>query len=532
MVQDRGWVGIPKGAKAIVSNANDDDVSVPSDDSDSEDEVYVPTKKKSDWKGVAPEWKSVPDSAFKLIKSQFGGSFEWVLEAQEGGDSKEMKGKEEEFPGSVLQGLQKLKANPQKYIYLLFPTGHKQNYSLIHRKGSNGWPRNVKPEGEDGEWTLYTQEYNPIPKMENDELPPSERDAYTDDMYFRNRKVHAHNKPLMPGRGMGCADTPLVKIIGDVDPSDIYQGSVGDCWMLSAISALAEFDGAVKKLFRKTANLDDKPFRDGRPNSYTITLWDLETWTERDLVIDERLAASPDEHTPRQLLGAKPSHDGELWTCYLEKALAIHCGGWDRIVGGNCNHAWALLTGCKYQYHITKKYSTTGKYQCLGKFNPHKKEWEPQYNCFHDNEQVHWEMEWPEEGGGGELGLELDADALFSKMVAWDKANYIVGAGCSDAGADGGLVADHAYSVIASHANIAGSGIDLCKVRNPWGKGEIKDGMFDDDGPGWTQYPEVKAFIKPVVADDGIFYVTKQEFFKFFSSIYLSASNMTRFLED
>ena len=44
--------------------------------------------------------------------------------------------------------------------------------------------------------------------------------------------------------------------------------------------------------------------------------------------------------------------------------------------------------------------------------------------------------------------------------------------------------------------------------------------------------PEVKKAINPVVADDGIFYVTKKEFFKFFSSIYLSASNMTQFLED
>mmetsp|Transcript_18762 Transcript_18762/g.38851 ORF Transcript_18762/g.38851 Transcript_18762/m.38851 type:complete len:536 (-) Transcript_18762:355-1962(-) len=533
----RGWVGIPQGLQAGNGDNDADSISSASSASledEDDDDVYVAPKKASDWKGVGAEWKKVPNSAFCLSdEEQFGGSFEWVLAAKDGSDGgKECKGKEEEFHGSIAQGLQKLKHNPQKYVYLLYPTGHKQTYSLIHRKGTMGWPRNVKPPGEMGKWTLYTQDYHALPRFPNNEYPLEHRDAYTDSMTFRKQVLHTSDKkPLLPGRGMGCCDTPLIKIIGDVDPSDIYQGSVGDCWMLSAISALAEFDGAVKRLFRKTTRLDERPLRDGSPNTYVVTLWDLTTWTEKDIVLDERLAASHDVGS-KQVLAAKPSTDGELWTCYLEKALAIHCGGWDRIVGGNCNHAWALLTGCRHQYHITNKYSGSGKYQCLGKYNPHERKWEPQYNCFHDNEQVHWEMEWPQVGGGGELGLELTADELFLKMVAWDKQNYIVGAGCSNAGADGGLVADHAYSVLESHANIAGSGIDLCKVRNPWGKGEIKDGQFDDDGPGWDQYPEVKKAMKPVVADDGIFYVTKKEFFKFFSSLYLSASDMTEFLED
>ena len=53
---------------------------------------------------------------------------------------------------------------------------------------------------------------------------------------------------------------------------------------------------------------------------------------------------------------------------YLEKALAVHCGGWDKINGGQCTHAWALLTGCKEQYSICKQ--ENGKYRCFGKYNP------------------------------------------------------------------------------------------------------------------------------------------------------------------
>lgn len=85
-------------------------------------------------------------------------------------------------------------------------------------------------------------------------------------------------------------------------------------------------------------------------------------------MIDERLAAKADGSG---LLGCSPSEDGELWVPYLEKvrishthclamaikhcasgtpcglscshcsggqALAVHCGGWDKIDGGQCTH--------------------------------------------------------------------------------------------------------------------------------------------------------------------------------------------------
>ena len=58
--------------------------------------------------------------------------------------------------------------------------------------------------------------------------------------------------------------------------------------------SLAEFDGAISRLFRKTGGLDRLP--QDMPNSYTVTLWDLSqpTWVEVDVVVDERLARKPD----------------------------------------------------------------------------------------------------------------------------------------------------------------------------------------------------------------------------------------------
>ena len=257
--------------------------------------------------------------------------------------------------------------------------------------------------------------------------------------------------------------------------------------------------------------------------------WDLETWTEKDIVMDERLAAKADGSG--QLLGTTPSEDGELWVCYLEKALAIHCGGWDKITGGQCTHAWALMTGCKQQYTIRIN-KDTGLFACYGKYNPNTRQHSKLANSPHDGEKNMWPNPWPEAGGGGDMTQELTEEELFMKMCAWDDVNFIIGAACTGKSGDAGLVDNHAYSVLECHNDVAGTDVDLIKVRNPWGKGEIEDGEFDDDGPGWDQYPQIKAELKPVVADDGIFWVTKQEFFRFFSTVYLSASNMTEFLED
>ena len=240
---------------------------------------------------------------------------------------------------------------------------------------------------------------------------------------------------------------------------------VGDCWLLSGISALAEFDGAIKKLFRKTKHLDMRPL-DG-PNMYTVTLWDLSTWKEVDIQVDERLCAAPEGSGQLQLLASKPSEDGELWVCYLEKALAAHSGGWDKITGGQCTHAWALMTGCKHQYSIRVN-PETGKYACFGKYNPYKQTWARQANSPHDSEKTMWRVPWPEVGGGGDEKTELTADELFLQMVAWDEENYIVGAGTtgkSDKNRTDGMVDNHAYSVISAYNNVAGTNICLFKVR-------------------------------------------------------------------
>jgi hypothetical protein len=239
--------------------------------------------------------------------------------------------------------------------------------------------------------------------------------------------------------------------------------------LLSGIASLADFDGAIRRLFRKTKDLDKMPYVDGQPNVYTITLYDLRTWNEVDVVVDERLPVRTDGSG--RLFGAKPSMDGELWVCYLEKALAAHCGGWDRIDGGQCTHAWALLTGAKEQYIIQRSMADPDMFCCTARFDADKQQWAEHDNSPSGGEQGIWEVPWPEVGGGGdEL---LDEDELFIRMCDWNDNNYLIAAstkGVSDANMTDGVVDNHAYSIIDVLNNVAGTNIDLILVRNPWGR--------------------------------------------------------------
>ena len=73
-----------------------------------------------------------------------------------------------------------------------------------------------------------------------------------------------------PGRGEGLYDDENVVLFKHVDPNDVNQGGLGDCWILSSMAALAEFPGAITKLFQPQAWAED--------GKYTIQLW---SWAER-----------------------------------------------------------------------------------------------------------------------------------------------------------------------------------------------------------------------------------------------------------
>lgn len=479
---------------------------------------------KNKWPRSLGAVRTEPKTRSIDISNAVEGKWVWKETEYGGSYGYSKKPEWEEFDGTIQDGLDHCKESPELYEGIVYQSNMKdwpedqQTCKLLKRTGS-GY---VVKEQADGGFTYCENQYQALPPADDIDADPL--DDYTDSVLstFQGQDL---GEPKMPGRGQGIVDIPGLKIIGEIDPDDILQGGVGDCWMLSAISAVAEFDGAISKIFAKN-RLGSLP--KGEFNSYTVTLYDLPTWEPVDVVVDERLCTKQDG----SLLGSQPSIDGELWVPILEKALAAHCGGWDAIDGGQCTHAWRLLIGSREQYTI-KKSDSDGKYHAYGAKNANSGEWEDLENSPHDGFRGLWPMDWPEVGGGGGMDDGLDADELFERMCAWDDNNFLLAAGTmsgSDSDDHQGIVDGHAYTVLTCLHDIAGSGINLIKVRNPWGKGEFQSGKWDDDGEGWQEHPEVEEFIQPVAADDGSFWMEPEEFFQYFHTVYLCAEDMGVFI--
>ena len=163
--------------------------------------------------GSKDEFDDVDKSKFVLTKVRTNGHFDFRKMAKE----KEVRGK------SITKGIAKFKAEPEKWIAMTYQNSmlswpsSQQEYNLIPRAGTEGLtPCDVC---DDGWMKVLLQTYVHLPAFPNNDLPEEFRDPWTDSMTHRGRLLHATKKPILPGRGMGIGDTPLLKTIGDIDPS-------------------------------------------------------------------------------------------------------------------------------------------------------------------------------------------------------------------------------------------------------------------------------------------------------------------------
>jgi hypothetical protein len=121
-----------------------------------------------------------------------------------------------------------------------------------------------------------------------------------------------------------------------INPSDIRQGYLGDCWFLSALAALAEFPVLVEALFPA----DSKEYQ--KTGVYHVKFCKNGLWTS--IRVDDYFPCFP---ASGPLFSR--SNGNELWVLLAEKAYAKLHGNYDAIKTGWCYEAMIDLTGapCK-----------------------------------------------------------------------------------------------------------------------------------------------------------------------------------------
>ena len=209
--------------------------------------------------------------------------------------------------------------------------------------------------------------------------------------------------------------------VDGINFDDVVQGSIADCYMVSAFASLAQQDPAAIE----QAITDN---HDGTWDVRFFELGDDGEYTKVTVKVDSDL---PIEFGPTAKYG-KARDPKEAWVSMLEKAYAQWKGGYEAIGnGGNSGDVFEALTGRSPTFT-----STT--------YTP--------------------------------------AERLFSQMTAAIADHKPVTAGThgKDSGVDytgTGVFAWHAYSMLGTSEE---AGVKYVQLRNPWGRTEPGSDGKDD----------------------------------------------------
>ncbi|KAM3147402.1 hypothetical protein pb186bvf_000653 [Paramecium bursaria] len=263
-----------------------------------------------------------------------------------------------------------------------------------------------------------------------------------------------------------------IKLFDEIEPMDIKQQNLGDCYLLGSLAALAEHPKHIERIFLT------KQFQLNGNLSYNQGLYGLSLihdGIKKQVVLDDYI---PCKEKGGPIFSS--NNGDELWVLLIEKAYAKLYGGYQRIISGLPGSALKDLTGAPYEYFVKQ----------------------------------------PDEE-------HLDAEKCWNFLTKNDSQKFILTAGSlpnqkGDAHTNSkGIASGHCYSILDLQEVVGSDGVQdrIIKMRNPWGKGEWT-GDWSDDSQKWT--PELLKRLEVVKKDDGIFWIGIQDFCKNYSQLCVS----------
>ncbi|MEJ7730692.1 MAG: C2 family cysteine protease [Polyangiaceae bacterium] len=208
----------------------------------------------------------------------------------------------------------------------------------------------------------------------------------------------------------------------EVHPNDVTQGMIGDCFVMTAMAAIAQGNPDIIK----------NAIKDNGDGTYTVTFHEKAAWYDPfdsgyhdvQITVTGEFPATDGNPVFAQP-GDMNGDQRELWPMILEKAYAQYAGGYDEIAeGGQSADVLALLTGRDVDQNGGRRLE----------------EW------------FGWDVEFDEVADAWDRGAAITAGTSGDKELPLFK--------------DGTLVTKHAYYV----TNVDRDN-QTVTVRNPWGWG-------------------------------------------------------------
>ncbi|KAJ8598668.1 hypothetical protein CTAYLR_003080 [Chrysophaeum taylorii] len=291
-----------------------------------------------------------------------------------------------------------------------------------------------------------------------------------------------------------------------IEPGDIIQGKLGNCWLLSALSALAEFPKLVEKCFHEH-------HRDGAASESGIYrvrlclggLWQWVTVDDALPCVQRAGSRQSEAVTPVFSRGL----ENELWVQIVEKAMAKACGSFARLRKGFADDGLINLTGCPAMSRKLDEPDIQARIEMGTLFDDYFKAPDRQELVICSSTKRVFD--------DGLDGLDDDDDDDDDD-------------GCEGLNSPGsaksrqGLVPVHAYALLSA---VTIKGHNLVRLRNPWAHCEW-EGPWGDDDPRWTldMKREAAAAIGIKVEDvvkpnDGTFWMDFDDYLQYFQRLYV-----------
>lgn len=247
---------------------------------------------------------------------------------------------------------------------------------------------------------------------------------------------------------------------GEPRADDVLQGELGDCWFLSSLAALAEFqDGRfVHALLPAQKSISNE-------GVYLVRLCLGGRW--RGILVDDRLPCIGGGNYYTQL-GYCVTRRLQLWASLIEKGFAKACGSYDALVGGEASEALSMFTG-----------------------------WPCSMIIFHRR--------------------DFNPDLLWAALCSSRDAAFLMTCSTKDVRSPS-LVPDHVYTLVDLF-EVPGTGqsdqVRLLKIRNPHEKTKWQ-GAWSDASQLWT--PQLRRQLGcPEGGTPGVFFMALSDFLQQFA---------------
>ena len=320
-----------------------------------------------------------------------------------------------------------------------------------------------------------------------------------------------------------------IELFGSIEPNDLTQGIVGDCWLLATLACLAEFPNTIESLFEPSA-VEDGEFK--------VRLFDLDTREWKTITIDDHIPCKWEDDYSEvpfrvredgvrvydgrvapgrrlQPLFAVPNGN-QMWAALLEKAVAKFVGSYAALAGGHEPFAMIAFTGFPQVYQF--KRLPVNEQKSIAKLGEWERGW------------AQWASKFSPSCGYRPILDEdeksMTDESLWKRLLEYDRMNYLLAASivCYESlvpPRPDGLVVGHAYSFLAAEEF---GPVRLVKLRNPHGKGTPAQptewrGAWSDDAPEWPLHPNIAAMVGHENVHDGIFWMSFSDFAKTFDKL-------------